>query len=146
MIVCPWKDISRYAPVVPGLEEAIAAVAALESYEPRTVALSGGNKILVQQGTTKAAEGRELEAHRQYLDIQYVVSGSEVMGWAPVDSLTPSGEFNVEKDAGMYTGKCEFVNIQAGWCYVVFPEDAHMPATHLDQPLDFQKLIIKLKV
>ena len=52
MIVCPWKDIARYAPVIPGLEEAVAAVAALESYEPRTVALSGANKILVQQGTT----------------------------------------------------------------------------------------------
>ena len=40
MIVCPWKDIGRYAPVIPGLEEAVAAVAALESYEPRTFPLS----------------------------------------------------------------------------------------------------------
>ena len=43
MIVCPWKDIARYAPVIPGLEEAVAAVSALESFEPRTVPLSGAN-------------------------------------------------------------------------------------------------------
>ena len=26
MIICPWKDIMRYAPVMKGLEEAVAAV------------------------------------------------------------------------------------------------------------------------
>ena len=29
MIVCPWKDIARYAPVIPGLEEAVAALYAI---------------------------------------------------------------------------------------------------------------------
>ena len=145
MIVCPWKDLARYAPVIPGLKEAADLINNLENLDVATYPLSCG-KVMVAAGTTKAAEGRQLEAHRQYLDIQYVVSGSEVMGWAPVDSLTPSGEFNVEKDAGMYTGKCEFVNIEAGWCYVVFPEDAHAPGTHTDEPTEYQKLIIKLKV
>ena len=146
MIVCPWKDISRYAPVIPGLEEAIAAVAALESYEPRTVALSDGNKILVQQGTTKAAEGQLLEAHRNYLDIQYIVKGGETMGWAPLETLTLSGEFNTAKDKGMYAGHCDFMDIAEGYCYVVFPEDAHMPGCHLTAPQDYTKLVVKLKV
>jgi len=146
MIICPWKELGRYAPIIPGLEEAIKVANSVTSFEKASYPCGEGNKVNTAVGPTKAAEGRELEAHRQYLDIQYVVEGSEIMGWAPVDSLTPSGEFNTEKDAGMYSGKCEFVNIQAGWCYVVFPEDAHMPAAHLDQPLDFKKLIIKLKV
>ena len=146
MIVCPWKDIARYAPVIPGLEEAVAAVAALESYEPRTVALSGANKILVQQGTTKAAEGQLLEAHREFLDIQYIVKGKEVVGWAPVDTLTPADEFNTAKDKGMYAGQCDFLDIRAGYCYVVFPEDAHMPGSHLDKPQDYVKLVVKLAV
>ena len=146
MIVCPWKDIGRYVPVIPGLEEAIAAVAALESYEPRTVQLSDGNKILVQQGTTKAAEGQLLEAHRNYLDIQYIVKGGETVGWAPVDTLTPAGEFSVEKDAGMYTGTCDCLFIRPGYCYVVFPEDAHLPGSHVDTPVDYKKIIVKLKV
>ena len=146
MIVCPWKDIARYTPVIPGLEEAVAAVAALESYEPRTVALSGANKILVQQGTTKPVEGQLLEAHREYLDIQYIITGSETVGWAPLETLTLSGEFNTQKDKGMYAGSCDFVDIRAGYCYVVFPEDAHMPGSHLDTPKQYQKLVVKLKV
>ncbi len=146
MIVCPWKDIARYTAVIPGLEEAVQAVAALESFEPATVPLSGGNKILVQQGTTKCAEGQLLEAHRQYLDIQYIVKGRETMGWAPVDTLTLSGEFNDQKDKGMYSGHCDFMDIAEGYCYVVYPEDAHMPGSHLDTPSEYTKLVIKLKV
>jgi len=146
MIVCPWKDIKRYAPVIPGLEEAMEAVAAIESYEPRTIQLSGGNKILVQQGTTKPVDGQLLEAHREYLDIQYIISGSETVGWAPLETLTLSGEYNTVKDKGMYAGHCDFMNIAQGYCYVVYPEDAHMPGSHLEEPAQYTKLVVKLKV
>jgi len=146
MIVCPWKDLNRYAPVIPGLEEAMQAVAAIESYEPRTIPLSGGNKILVQQGTTKPVEGQLLEAHREYLDIQYIVAGSETVGWAPLETLTLSGEFNTAKDKGMYAGHCDFMDIAQGYCYVVYPEDAHMPGSHLETPVQYTKLVVKLKV
>ena len=132
--------------MIPGLEEAVAAVAAMESYEPRTIQLSDGNKILVQQGTTKAAEGQLLEAHRNYLDIQYIVKGGETVGWAPLETLTLSGEFNTAKDKGMYAGHCDFMDIAEGYCYVVFPEDAHMPGSHLEEPQSYTKLVVKLKV
>ena len=146
MIVCPFSNLSRYAAIIPGLEEAVAAVAAMESYEPRTIPLSDGNKILVQQGTTKAAQGQLLEAHRNYLDIQYIVKGGETVGWAPLETLTLSGEFNTTKDKGMYAGHCDFLDIAEGYCYVVFPEDAHMPGSHLEVPRNYTKLVVKLKV
>lgn len=146
MIVCPWKDLGRYAAIIPGLEEALKAVEELTDLTPRTVPLSGGNKILVQQGTTKPVEGQLLEAHREYLDIQYIITGSETVGWAPLETLTLSGEFNTQKDKGMYAGSCDFMDIRAGYCYVVFPEDAHMPGSHLDAPKQYQKLVVKLKV
>ena len=146
MIVCPWKDIGRYSAVIPGLEEAVKAAADLTDLTPRTVPLSGANKILVQEGSTKPAEGQLLEAHREFLDIQYILEGGETVGWAPIDKLTLSGEFNTAKDKGMYAGDCDFMDIRAGYCYVVFPEDAHMPGCHLTQPQQYKKLVIKLKV
>ena len=146
MIVCPWKEIGRYEAVVPGLAEVLTAVENLTDLTPRTIPLSGKNKIIVQAGATKPAEGRALEAHRNFLDIQLILKGGETMGWAPVDALTPDGEFNEAKDCGMYTGKCEFMDIPAGYCYVVFPEDAHMPGSHLDNPNEYVKLVVKLAV
>ena len=146
MIVCPWKDIGRYSAVIPGLEEAVKAAAELTDLTPRTIPLSGQNKILVQESDTKPAEGRLLEAHREFLDIQYILEGGETVGWAPIEQLTLDGEFNTTKDAGMYAGECDFMDIRAGYCYVVFPEDAHMPGSHLTQPQHYKKLVIKLKV
>ena len=146
MIVCPWKEIGRYSAVIPGLEEVIEATKDLTDLTPRTIPLSGNNKILVQANATKAAEGRSLEAHRKFLDIQYVLKGSEVMGWAPIDALEPDGAWNDAKDCGMFKGACECMNIPAGYCYVVFPEDAHMPGSHLDTPAEYVKLVVKLEV
>ena len=146
MIVCPWKEIGRYEAVIPGLKEAMAEIEKLTDLTPRTIPLSGRNKILVQANATKAAEGQLLEAHREFLDIQLLLKGGEVMGWAPVDTLTPEGEFNTAKDAGKYSGSCEFMTIPAGYCYVVFPEDGHMPGVHLDTPGEYVKLVVKLEV
>lgn len=144
MIVCPWKDLKRYAPILPGLEEAMTAIEALTSLEPATHQLSGGNRFFVTRCTTNPVG--LAEAHRNYLDIQYILRGKEVMGWADLADCTLEGEFNIDGDIGMYSGEFRYLTIGEGMCYVVFPEDAHMPGRHLDVPTDFTKIVIKLKV
>ncbi len=146
MIICPWNDLKRYAPVINGLEEAMEAVNNLPSMEPATYPLSNGNKILVQLVNTKNWADSQLEAHREYLDIQYIIKGKEIVGWAPLNTLTPAGPFNTEKDKGMYIGKNTPVCIDEGYCYVVFPEDAHAPSVHMDEAGQVSKVVIKLKV
>lgn len=146
MIVCPWKEIMRYEAVIPGLREAVEAVNAMETFEPGVYPLSNGKIIVQKPSVTRALETAKPEAHRQYLDLQYIFSGEEYVGWAPLDTLTPAGEFNVESDGGLYEGHSDPVKIRTGWCYVVYPEDAHAPGTHVDEPTEYQKLIIKLKV
>lgn len=145
MIVCPWKDILRYAPVVPGLEEAVEKINSLKTLEPATYPLENG-KFIVMQGTTGPVEDAKCEAHRSYLDVQYLLKGQEVMGWASLDTLTPEGPFNDADDFGLYTGDVELLTIPAGYCYVVFPEDAHMPTRHIEVPNDYTKIVVKLKV
>ena len=146
MIVCPFKDIGRYAPIIPGLEEAVKAIAELTDLTPRTVPLSGGNKILIQEYTTKDGNAQKVEAHREFLALQYIFEGEELVGWAPLDTLTPADEYNPAKDKQMFTGHVDFMRIPAGYCYVVYPEDGHMPGSHLDTPKTSKKLIVKLKV
>ena len=144
MIICPWKDIKKYASLLPGIEEAFDAVNALTDYEAKTYPLSDGNRFFVAVGTTKAPD--TAEAHRKYMDIQYIVKGKEVMGWADLSACTPTVDFSEEKDIGMYSGDFEYITINEGICYVAFPEDAHMPGRHLDVPNDFVKIVVKLKV
>ena len=145
MILCPWKDIKKYASLLPGIEEAFEAVNALAEYEDKkTYPLSDGNRFFVAAQETRAPD--VAEAHRKYLDIQYIVKGQEVVGWADLAACTPTVEFTEEKDIGMYDGPFQYFTIGEGICYVAFPEDAHMPGRHLDVPNDFVKIVVKLKV
>lgn len=144
MIICPMNALERYEAIIPGLREALEVISQIQDYTPRTIPLSGNNRILIQEVTSKSVEGRACEAHRKFLDVQCIVDGQEVMGWAPVSTLTPTQEFNEETDCGMYTGKLDYVRIDAGYCYVVFPEDAHLPNSHIDTPCTYRKMVIKL--
>ena len=145
MIMCPWKDIKKYAALLPGIEEAFDAVNAVTEYEDKkTYPLSDGNKFFIAVGTTK--EPDVAEAHRKFLDIQYIVKGKEVMGWADLAACKPEGDFSEEKDIGFYSGDFDYITVNEGICYVVFPEDVHMPGRHLDVPNDFVKVVVKLKV
>lgn len=148
MIICPWKEIRRYVGAVAGLEEAVAAIEAMESFETGVYPLSNAGRILINApATTRDGEGAKLEAHRDYLDVQYVFEGEEYMGWAPTDSLEVATPYSAEKDCSMHTGDCQFFHIPAGYCYIVFPEDAHAPAVHLGGKVcSERKMIIKLKV
>ena len=145
MIICPWKDILKYKSMLPGIEEAFEAVNALTEYEDKkNYPLSNGNRFFLAVQSTKAPD--LAEAHRQYLDIQYIVKGQEVVGYAPLEACEIVGEFNEEKDIGKYSGNFEYITIGEGMCYVAFPEDAHMPGRHISVPNDFVKVVVKLKV
>ena len=146
MIVCPFNELKRYAAVIPGLEEAVEVMASVTDLTPRTIPLSGTNRVIIQSYNTKLpAEGKP-EAHREFLDIQYVVEGEECVGWAHVDSLTLEGDFNTDSDIGFYTGKVDLMRIGAGNCYVVFPEDIHMPGIAVEESKPCIKMVVKLKV
>ena len=146
MIVCPFHELKRYAAVIPGLEEAMETIAAVTDLTPRTIPLSGNNRVIIQTYTSKLPAEGKIEAHREFLDIQYVVEGEECVGWANVDTLTPAGDFNTDSDIGFYTGHADLMRVGAGNCYVVFPEDAHMPGIAVAEPKTCTKMVVKLKV
>lgn len=145
MILCPWKEIGRYEAVIPGLKEAVEVVNNLKSYEPAEYPLSCG-KVKVQKGITKPLDQTPAEVHKKYLDIQYVLQGQEMVGWAPADTLTPTGPFDTAKDVGFCTGKTTPILVPAGYCYVVYPEDGHVPRAHIEQPTEYVKVLVKLEV
>ena len=71
MIVCPFKDLGRYAAIIPGLEEAVNAVNAMTEWIPGTIQLSGGYRILVQDVTTAPADSKICEADCGRADFLY---------------------------------------------------------------------------
>ncbi|MES2762460.1 MAG: YhcH/YjgK/YiaL family protein [Bacteroidota bacterium] len=87
----------------------------------------------------------KLESHRKYIDIHFIISGSELFGWMPLLSCkSPIGDFNVEDDYILYDDK-EFKKIQLTQSdfVIVYPEDTHAPGLETS---DLKKLVIKIKL
>ena len=98
---------------------------------------------IVERTTGKGPGGTQVEHHRRYLDIQYVVSGEETIGWIPIaDCEQPEGDFDTSHDVGFYADQpTSYFKIPAG-CFAIFlPEDGHAP---LNGQADVHKVVLKV--
>ena len=67
------------------------------------------------------------EAHRNYIDIHYILSGKEAFGYADVDSLSTTKAYDEADDYELLEGEISTLILKEGDFCVVFPEDAHIP-------------------
>ena len=88
------------------------------------------------------------EAHRDYIDIQFMVSGEELSGVTDYSNCETEQEYNKEKDIEFLKNnkKEEFYKIQEGEFFVFFPHDAHKPAIKTDSNKKVKKVIVKVRV
>lgn len=89
------------------------------------------------------------EAHRKYIDIQYIVSGTEILAWAPLDSVTITIPYDQEKD--VLFGKVPVdewtpVRFTEGQAIILYPSDAHAPSLAIDQPMNIKKIVVKIAI
>lgn len=99
--------------------------------------------------TLPVGEVIRCEAHRQYLDIQYIAEGIEVMGYVPIRALLEPTAYNPEKDVwhGMVAaGQAALVRVGAGQAAVFFPTDAHAPKLASGAPAPVKKVVVKVRV
>jgi biofilm protein TabA len=70
-----------------------------------------------------------LEAHRRYIDIQYVIAGREEIGWKDLRGCTqPSGSFDSAKDIIFFKDQPDlWLTLNPGTFAIFYPEDAHAP-------------------
>ena len=130
MILDRIENSVRYVPLQPGFEQAFEFL-----HRPDLLTLPEGRHeivgdrvfALVMRGPARPCENARMETHRNHIDIQYLISGKEILGWRPHSSLkTPDGAYNVESDAQFYAEKPEsWISLLPGEFVVFFPEDGH---------------------
>jgi YhcH/YjgK/YiaL family protein len=108
-----------------------------------------GNRVyaLVQSYESRPQNANPtFEAHRNYVDVQYVVSGSEIIGWAPLDQITITEAYDKELDTlfGVAPGEYTPVRLSAGQLVVLYPVDTHAPGLAAGEPSPVKKIVIKV--
>lgn len=91
---------------------------------------------------------KQWEAHRNYADIQMVVTGAEKIGKTSVSKLKVTVPYNPETDNENLKGKGKFHIAKPGTFFIFFPGDAHKPGikAHKGDTQKIKKIVIKMRV
>ncbi|UCH13774.1 MAG: YhcH/YjgK/YiaL family protein [Bacteroidales bacterium] len=101
---------------------------------------------VVNEYETKDIKDCALEAHRKYIDIQYMYSGAELIGVAPLVNQTPVKEYSEEKDCVFFNEETSLVKMTGGMFAIFFPGDLHMPGVKADGPSKVKKIVVKVRI
>ena len=153
MIVGNLKEIARQIYPTPQMQIALDYLRQIQDKDvpDGKVQIDGTNVYAIVQSYASApvVDTLKFEAHRKYIDVQYVVSGKELLGWAPVGAMKTTVPYTDIKDAqyGVVSpGEVTFVRYGAGQAIVLYPTDAHAPglADSVSQPV--KKIVVKIAV
>lgn len=114
--------------------------------EPGKIVLDGDNLYLsICEIEGRKAEVAKVEAHKKYIDIQYIISGNETMGWTSIENCIHEADaYDTQKDIIFYTDKpSTYITVNPGEFVIFFPEDGHAPAIG-DGPI--KKAIVKVLI
>lgn len=101
---------------------------------------------LVQEYETKDLENAKYEAHKKYIDIQYLIEGTENMGYVTLDKLEVSSPYSEENDCLLLTGEPRLISFSEGEFFILFPEDAHMPGMFVKEKRKVKKVVVKVRI
>ncbi len=147
MILDTLKNAAKYAGLKMGISEAFGFLD-----QPDLAELPDGKHeilgdrvfAMIAHGDGRNVSDGELEGHRKYIDIQYVISGDESIGWSPREGLVSSTEYDAEKDLEFFEGKPDsVVRVPPGSFAVFLPTDAHLP---LVGDGSIHKVVVKVAV
>jgi YhcH/YjgK/YiaL family protein len=151
MIMDNIEQARRYTSLAPGFAAAFDFVKKVDSTWKTGRHEIEGDKIyaLVQKYTTRPAAKGQFEAHRKYIDIQFVCSGRETILWAPLASLTQVNKpYDEKDDAGLFAlvPTATPLRLGPGQFTILFPEDGHVPCCEWEGPCEVNKVVVKVKV
>jgi len=101
---------------------------------------------IVQEYDTKPLAEGFLETHTRYIDIQYLIAGEELIGYAPLTDQAVHTPYDNDKDISFLKGAADPIRVQQGQFAVFFPHDAHMPGRTAGAPAHVRKVVIKVAV
>ena len=141
---CPF-----YANLFPNLAEGLNFLQqAADTIAPGRHQLSGDNYANVDLYSTLQVNPAGYEAHRKYIDIQFLLQGEEEVLVRHTDELNCSSPYDPGRDVAFYhhTDPTATVKLGNGYFVILFPHDAHEPQHCIDQPAPVKKIVVKIAI
>ena len=106
---------------------------------------ANGIFAIVIKTNSRDLKGQQFEAHRQNLDIHYLVSGKEVLGFTNTHALQIANPYVKEEDYLLYHSPQQYslIGLTEKQFVIFFPEDAHVALCGKGK---VRKVVIKVPV
>jgi YhcH/YjgK/YiaL family protein len=102
---------------------------------------------LAMKAPSKTTDEARFESHRDYIDIQCLLSGEEMIGVAPTGQLQGATPYDAAKDLVFYATPGRYHELAIPRPFAVFfPWEGHMPMCHSGGPHELRKVVIKVRV
>ena len=110
--------------------------------------LPDGTQYNLQVYHTKAEEDCVLESHRNHIDIQFMVDGSERFKMYSTNCLTKASAYNEEKDIEYWNGGLDATEsiLVPGSLIIVYNGQPHKGAIRLAESVRVRKVVCKIEV
>ncbi|WNS41155.1 YhcH/YjgK/YiaL family protein [Paenibacillus sp. MMS20-IR301] len=110
--------------------------------------INGEMFYIINEYTTKPAGECFWEAHRIYLDLHYILEGTERIGYTTTGELKVRDAYSAEKDAIFFTGELKSaITAGPGTLVVCYPQDGHMTGIEAGGgPEAVRKVVMKIKL
>lgn len=88
------------------------------------------------------------EAHKKYIDLQYIVNGIEKIRWASLDKVDLVEEkYSSGGDIAFYEGDAMFdFTLTKNTFLLLYPSDAHLPGLSADKDVNVRKIVFKIQI
>lgn len=149
MIIDTIENAKLYYPLNPGFEKAFEYLATTDFSkveDGRHDVIGDRIFAIVQTYQTKPVELLKYEAHKKYIDIQFVYKGEESFAYCPIDKATVLEPYNEKIEAGFYKGNGSITKALEKQFFIFFPQDVHIPGIAAQEAQSVRKVVMKVLV
>lgn len=151
MIIADLNSLAPYKRMSKNMEIAIDYLGKIDlsSLEDGKYPVEGDDiYVVVSTYLTREHSESKYEVHRNYIDIQCLINGEELIFCNEACRMEAEGTYNTETDKLNFKDQIGEVSIhlKPGMAAIFYPNDAHKACCKLDdEPKQVRKLLVKVK-
>ncbi|MCR4719916.1 MAG: YhcH/YjgK/YiaL family protein [Firmicutes bacterium] len=145
MVLGNINDCQKYFIISSDIKNAFEYLKTVE-YGKNTTNLTVNFSEPITADEDSMGKKKLFEAHRKYIDLHYIIDGTEKFGYANINTLKPVTEYNEKDDYILLSGEASRITLNKGDFVIAFPEDAHIPALKYKNSEKVKRAVVKIPV
>lgn len=144
------KDLESFKSIHPRFNDAFEFLkkAVNEEYKDGNYEIDGKNiYAFISSYETKTESEVQFEAHNKYIDIQCVVSGTEIIGFESEKEVTLTQDYKDGNDICFYALNENYdkIALKKGEFVIIMTDELHAPCLSVkNKPENVRKIVVKI--